>query len=37
MREQKRNFWVVFILSAVIITIGSYFFVMRFLAYPWAA
>ncbi|MFO7273763.1 MAG: succinate dehydrogenase, cytochrome b556 subunit [Bacillota bacterium] len=36
-REQKRNFWVVFILSAVLIAVGSYFFVMRFLAYPWAA
>jgi len=33
----KRNFWVVMALSAVIITVGSCFFVMRFLAYPWAA
>ncbi|MBP2017962.1 succinate dehydrogenase / fumarate reductase cytochrome b subunit [Symbiobacterium terraclitae] len=34
---QKRNFWVVMVLSAILIAIGSYFFVMRFLAYPWVA
>ncbi|MEW8980053.1 MAG: succinate dehydrogenase, cytochrome b556 subunit [Symbiobacterium sp.] len=33
----KRNFWAVLILSAVAVVIGSYFFVMRFLAYPWTA
>lgn len=34
-RKQKKLFWVVFGLSAVLIAFGSYFFVMRFLAYPW--
>lgn len=34
--EHKRGFWTVFVISAIIIAVGSYFFVMRFLAYPWA-
>jgi len=36
-RTHKRAFWVVFVLSAIIIAFGSYFFLMRFLAYPWSA
>ena len=34
-RKQKVLFWAVMAISAVIIAGGSYFFVMRFLAYPW--
>jgi succinate dehydrogenase / fumarate reductase, cytochrome b subunit len=34
-RKQKSLFWTVMAISAVIIAGGSYFFVMRFLAYPW--
>lgn len=36
-RQHKQAFWVVFVISALIIAVGSYFFVLRFLAYPWAA
>lgn len=35
-RKQKALFWAVMALSAALITAGSYFFVMRFLAYPWS-
>lgn len=35
-RQQKTLFWIVMLISAVMIAVGSYFFVMRFLAYPWA-
>jgi len=36
-RKQKALFWTVFGLCAVLIAAGSYYFIMRFLAYPWAA
>ena len=35
-RKQKTLFWAVFAISAAIIAGGSYFFIMRFLAYPWS-
>lgn len=35
-RKQKGLFWIVMVLSAALIAGGSYFFVMRFLAYPWS-
>lgn len=35
-RKQKLLFWIVMGLSAALIAFGSYFFVMRFLAYPWS-
>lgn len=35
-RKQKMLFWIVMGLSAALIAFGSYFFVMRFLAYPWS-
>ncbi len=35
-RKQKTLFWAAFVISAIIIAGGSYFFIMRFLAYPWS-
>lgn len=35
-RKQKSLFWTVMVVSAAAITFGSYFFVHRFLAYPWS-
>ena len=34
-RQQKSLFWIVMAICSVLIAAGSYFFVMRFLAYPW--
>lgn len=34
-RKQKGLFWTVMAISAVLIVTGSYWFVIRFLAYPW--
>lgn len=35
-KQQKRLFWSVMAISAVLIAAGSYYFIMRFLAYPWS-
>jgi len=34
-RQQKGLFWIVMVLSAGAIAGGSYFFIMRFVSYPW--
>lgn len=35
-KKQKALFWTVMGLSAVLIAAGSYFFIIRFQAYPWS-
>lgn len=35
-RQQKRWFWIVFAISAVVVLAGSSFFLQRFLTYPWS-
>ncbi|HEY8346002.1 MAG TPA: succinate dehydrogenase, cytochrome b556 subunit [Symbiobacteriaceae bacterium] len=35
-RKQKQWFWTVFALSAVVVLAGSYYFLQKFLAYPWS-